>query len=179
MKIFLVGFMGCGKSTIGRMLAREQRCSYIDMDRQLVARHNLSINEMFSKYGESFFRKSEQEFLTEIVDRDEPMIVVATGGGVACNPDNMDMMLKSGVVIYLKRTREGLLRRLVAGQHSRPLISGKTPEEIGEFIDKTLAEREPHYLRANITIDCDYIGDAAIVDIVRMALDYESRERSK
>ena len=171
--------MGCGKSTIGKMLSRELGCQFLDMDRQLVARHNMSINEIFAHYGESYFRKSERSFLEEIVTDEIPCEVVATGGGVACVQENMNLMLTAGVVVYLKRTKEELLRRLIAGQRSRPLIQGKSPEEIDKFVEKVLSEREPHYERANIIVDCDYVGDASVVDIIKMALNYEYQKRDE
>ncbi|MBR6495756.1 MAG: shikimate kinase, partial [Rikenellaceae bacterium] len=101
---------------------------------------------------------------------DENM-VVATGGGVACKEENLELMLQSGVVVYLKRTRQELLRRLVAGQYSRPLVQNKTPQQIEEFIDTTLTIREPYYSRANIVVDCDHIGDSAAISVIRMALE--------
>lgn len=171
MKVFLIGFMGCGKSTIGKILARNLSCQFIDMDKQLSARQGLSINEIFSRYGESHFRTLERDFLHELASDDFPEAIIATGGGTACNQENLDLMLKSGIVVYLKRTRQELLRRLIAGQHSRPLIQNKDPQQISEFIDNTLAIREPFYSRANIIVDCDHIGDSSAVNIIRMALE--------
>jgi shikimate kinase len=171
MKVFLVGFMGCGKSTIGKILARNLSCQFIDMDKQLSARQGLSINEIFSRYGESHFRRLEQEFLHELASEETVNAIIATGGGTACNQDNLELMLKSGIVVYLKRTRQELLRRLIAGQHSRPLIQNKNPQQISEFIENTLAIREPFYSRANIIVDCDHIGDSSAVNVIRMALE--------
>ena len=171
MRVYLVGFMGCGKSSIGKMLARELGYTFIDMDKRLAEREGRSVNEIFAHYGEKHFRALEAEFLREVAQNDDENMIVATGGGVACKEENLELMLQSGVVVYLKRTRQELLRRLVAGQHSRPLIQGKTPQQIEEFIDTTLTIREPYYSRANIVVDCDHIGDSAAISVIRMALE--------
>lgn len=171
MRVYLVGFMGCGKSSIGKMLARELGYTFIDMDKRLAEREGRSVNEIFAHYGEKHFRALEAEFLREVAQKDDENMIVATGGGVACKEENLELMLQSGVVVYLKRTRQELLRRLVAGQHSRPLIQGKTPQQIEEFIDTTLTIREPYYSRANIVVDCDHIGDSAAISVIRMALE--------
>ena len=171
MKVYLVGFMGCGKSSIGKMLARELGYTFVDMDKRLSEREGRSVNEIFAHYGENHFRKLEADFLREIAETHEENLIIATGGGVACKEENLEVMLQSGVVVYLKRTSQELLRRLVAGQHSRPLIQNKTPQQIEEFIDTTLTIREPYYLRANIVVDCDHIGDSAAISVIRMALE--------
>ena len=159
MKVYLVGFMGCGKSSIGKMLARELGYTFVDMDKRLSEREGRSVNEIFAHYGENHFRKLEADFLREIAETHEENLIIATGGGVACKEENLEVMLQSGVVVYL------------AGQHSRPLIQNKTPQQIAEFIDTTLTIREPYYSRANIVVDCDHIGDSAAISVIRMALE--------
>jgi len=147
MIIFLVGFMGSGKSTVGRRLAGRLGYSFIDMDQRLEAEHGMTINEIFEKLGEKAFREMENLLLEEIVSLKDT--VISTGGGLPCTGNNMDLINDKGVSIYLRMEPEALLNRLSRGKRRRPLIRHLSREELETFIREKLREREPVYLRAH------------------------------
>ena len=128
MKIFLVGFMGSGKTTIGRRLAEPIGYNFVDTDRFIEMQHGLTVTEIFAQHGETAFRNMERDVLLELQKRD--FIVVSTGGGLPCHYNNMDMMLACGKVVYLKTSPQTLARRLILSRTERPLIKGKTGNEL-------------------------------------------------
>lgn len=150
MIIFLVGFMGSGKSTVGQGLARRLGYSFIDMDARIEGEHGMTINEIFEKLGEKAFRKMESNLLKEMVSLQET--VISTGGGLPCTGNNMDLINRKGVSIYLRMEPEALLNRLSRGKSRRPLIRHLSRQELETFIREKLGEREPVYLRAHHTI---------------------------
>ena len=150
MKIFLVGFMGSGKTTFGKRLALLINTNFVDTDRFIETQQNMTIVEIFKHQGEAAFREMERKVLLELITRDS--IVVSTGGGMPCFNDNMSLMLANGKVIYMKTSPEALAARLINSRCERPLIKGKSKTELLEFIEINLAEREPVYELANITI---------------------------
>jgi len=147
MIIFLVGFMGSGKSTVGRGLAGRLGYSFIDMDARLEAEHGMTINEIFEKLGEKAFREMENSLLEEMVSLQDT--VISTGGGLPCTGNNMDLINEKGVSIYLRMEPEALLNRLSRGKRRRPLIRDLSRDELETFIREKLREREPVYLRAH------------------------------
>lgn len=118
--IFLVGFMGCGKTTIGSLLAQKLNYNFIDTDEEIEKQGQLSIIDLFKEKGEQSFREHETEILQQILIN-ENSAVIATGGGMPCFYENMEKMLREGFVIYLKCTPEEIAKR-VAGKNSRPLF---------------------------------------------------------
>ena len=150
MIIFLVGFMGSGKSTVGKGLARRLGYSFIDMDARIEGEHGMTINEIFEKLGEKAFRKMESNLLKEMVSLQDT--VISTGGGLPCTGNNMDLINRKGVSIYLRMEPEALLNRLSRGKSRRPLIRHLSRQELETFIREKLGEREPVYLRAHHTI---------------------------
>lgn len=150
MIIFLVGFMGSGKSTVGQGLARRLGYSFIDMDARIEGEHGMTINEIFEKLGEKAFRKMESNLLKEMVSLQDA--VISTGGGLPCTGNNMDLINRKGVSIYLRMEPEALLNRLSRGKSRRPLIRHLSRQELETFIREKLGEREPVYLRAHHTI---------------------------
>jgi len=150
-KIYIIGFMGSGKSTTGRKLASLLGWSFIDLDRSIEKKSGKKIPLIFAEDGEAYFRKMESELL-----RDPPPIsdsVISTGGGTPCHSGNMDYMLSSGLTVYLKLTPFQLRSRLVHSATERPLIKGLDIESVLTFIENKLAERESWYEQADITID--------------------------
>jgi shikimate kinase len=143
--------MGSGKSSHGRKIARMMGYDFVDMDDWIIEKEGLSIPEIFSKYGEPYFRKSEEQAIIKLGDLER--VVIATGGGTPCHGKNMDLLKNSGLTIYLKLGPEALLSRLKDSAASRPLMAGKTPEEMYETIIEMLREREPYYSRAHMIID--------------------------
>lgn len=137
--VFLIGMPGSGKSTVGRLLARETQRSFIDCDREIEARSGVSIATIFELEGEAGFRKRESSMLDELTQR--PDVVLATGGGAVLAEDNRRVLKSRGLVIYLQASTDELVRR-TAGDKARPLLSGDDPR--GRLLE-LLAVRQPLY----------------------------------
>ncbi|KIO77311.1 shikimate kinase [Pedobacter lusitanus] len=150
MKIFLIGFMGCGKSTLGRKLATKLGYDLIDLDHQIEKNTGSSVGDYFSAHGEDAFRKLESETLKSL---DYPKnCVIATGGGTPCFFDNIDWMNENGTTIYIKMAAPALAKRLESGMAKRPLLRNLTAEGVVEFIENKLAEREGFYNKASLVL---------------------------
>lgn len=146
MRIILVGFMGSGKSTIGRRIANVLSIPFIDSDREIERIQNKSIPQLFEELGETGFRLLEREYI-ESLSSDESF-VLATGGGLPCFHENTTILNNLGTTIYLQRPSKELAQRLINSKTERPLIKGKSFDELVVFIDDTLVKREPFYLKA-------------------------------
>lgn len=151
--VFIIGYMGCGKTTLGRALAKALGREFIDLDFYISQRFRSSIPEIFEKKGETEFRRMEAEMLREVGEIDS--VVVACGGGTPCFSDNMDYMNSRGFTVWLQASEERLLRRLTRNRSGRPLLAGKSDNEIAEAIAKGLAERECHYSKAQAVFTGD------------------------
>ena len=150
--IFLVGFMGCGKSTLGKKAAAKTGYLFIDLDDVIVQKIKMSISEYFDAFGESAFREIEREELHKLSGLQNA--IIATGGGAPCHLDNMKWMNQHGKTVYLKLSPKALLSRLSQKEiESRPLLKGKTNEELLAFINTKLEERTPFYDQAKIIFD--------------------------
>ncbi len=150
MKVFLIGFMGSGKTSIGKKLAHFLKYDFIDLDKLIEVKTEMSIAEYFVKYGEEAFRKLEREVLQNTVYPEK--IIVATGGGMPCYFDNMDWMNKNGITAYLSLPSKTLANRLENSKTERPLIQGLKGDELVEFVTRKLAEREVFYNKAKFSI---------------------------
>jgi len=150
MRIFLVGFMGCGKTSIGRKLAARLNTDFIDLDDYIERNAGKSIREIFETDGEDQFRSYEHKSLMDLNNIDN--IIVATGGGAPCFSGNMDLINESGLSIYIEMDPLSLANRLKNSTTERPLISGKSEEELLEFIKTSLQQREKTYKKSKITI---------------------------
>ncbi|MCJ0741143.1 shikimate kinase [Pedobacter montanisoli] len=150
MKIFLVGFMGCGKSTKAKQLANLLNCELIDLDAVIVAEQKMSIADYFSAHGEDAFRQLENQTLKSYAYPET--CVVATGGGLPCYFDNMDWMNANGVTVFLEMTPPQLVSRL-HNREKRPLLKGMDDEQLLDFIINKLEERNPFYHKAKLTVD--------------------------
>ena len=131
MRIFIIGFMGSGKSTVGKELAGRLGYRFIDMDQEIERDQGMSINEIFNGPGETFFREMESKLLKQLIKLDD--IVVSTGGGVPCNKDNMEIIKTNGISIYLEMSPEAILSRLKDASDERPLIKDKDINELEMF----------------------------------------------
>ncbi|WP_394746682.1 shikimate kinase [Spongiimicrobium salis] len=170
MKIVLVGYMGSGKTTIGKLLAEALNVKFIDLDHYIEKQLGASIAELFQKKGEIFFRKKEHEYLNRVL-QDEEDVVLATGGGTPCYAGNMDTALKfADHVIYLKLTIGELAARLSLEKATRPLIASISEEDMPEFIGKHIFERSPFYSKATHTIQCGTKTPEAILEDISAVL---------
>lgn len=164
-KIFLIGFMGSGKSTAGRKLASQLNWSFIDLDEKIEKMEGMKIPDIFSLKGEPYFRKLETKALKDL--KSETDTVISTGGGTPCFSDNMDFMLSSGLTIYLRMTPASLKRRLSRSSEGRPLLKDIDRKGLDRYIAAKLAEREKWYSRAEITIDGLNINSSDLLSIVK------------
>lgn len=151
-RVFVVGYMGVGKSSSGSRLAKLMGLPFLDTDSALRERHESSISALFDHRGEAEFRRMECDILRELVAHN-PNALISTGGGTPCHGANMDFMLDHGTVVYLKMTAESLVERLRGRSDQRPLIAGVPEGELSAFVADHLAGREAHYERAHITVD--------------------------
>ena len=167
--VYIIGFMGSGKSTVGRKLASSLNWSFIDLDRKIEERAGKTIPQIFSQDGEDYFRIIESEVLKTTGSLTET--IVSTGGGTPCHGDNMDFMLKTGMTIYLKMTPEQLTNRLLESTGERPLIKNIPDDQLLNFIEKKLVIREKWYSKAKLTIESLHIDYTVLQTLVRKTLD--------
>jgi shikimate kinase len=154
-KIILLGYMGCGKSTIASRLSKITNIPYVDLDKSIEERTNLSIKKIFKQRGEIYFRKLEREIFVELLNSPENMII-GLGGGTPCYANNHELLKGDNLFsIYLKASVETLFSRLVSNKSKRPLIAGKTDEELKEFIAKHLFDRSFYYNQAEYKVCID------------------------
>ncbi len=149
--IFLIGFMGSGKTTLGRKLAARMDYEFIDLDHKLEQQVELSIAEYFTLFGEDPFRKLESEVLKKTVYPENA--IISTGGGLPYFFDNMEWMNANGRTVYIKLSPKTLADRLENGKEERPLLQEKHGEALIAFIEQKLGERESFYSQANIIVD--------------------------
>jgi shikimate kinase len=150
-KVYIIGFMGSGKTTTGRKLAELLGWTFTDLDRSIEEHTGLTIPEIFSRHGETFFREVESGVLRSL--RSLTNGVISTGGGTPCYGDNMDYMLETGLTIYLKLTPGQLKSRLSGTNGERPLIKDLGDEVLLSFIEEKLAIREKWYNRAELNFN--------------------------
>ena len=148
MKYFLIGYMGSGKSSLGKLLAEELKIPFYDLDVYIERQENQTIAEIFKTKGEIYFRRLEHEKLKELLKEKETM-VLALGGGTPCYAGNMDLLLENGTSIYLQYPLEVLVDRLWMAKEQRPIIAHlETKELLEDFVRKHLFERAPYYMQA-------------------------------
>lgn len=167
MRIYLVGFMGCGKSFSGRNLSRKLGFGFTDLDVLFEHRYRINIQEFFRKYGESAFRAVEQRLLyeTEAFHR----VVISTGGGTPCFGDNMEWINSHGLSVYLKMSPSALYHRLSHSRKPRPLIKDLSEEALRQYIREKLTTREPFYQRAHLVVPGENLNIVRMVsDVTRM-----------
>lgn len=164
MRLFLIGFMGSGKSTMGRALASQLDLTFIDLDSFLEEKYFKTIPQIFAEEGEEGFRKKERKVLEEVCSFDN--VIVATGGGAPCFFDNMDLMNNSGYCIFLDVQVSSLVSRLLHARVERPLIKGKSAEELEAFIGLTMEKRRPFYEKAKYILRGSEITTNQIIELL-------------
>lgn len=149
--IYIIGFMGSGKSTAGKKLAYLMGWSFMDLDRKIEKAAGKTIPRIFAEDGEEYFRKIESDVLKSLNITGN--VIVSTGGGTPCHGDNMDYMKMTGVTVYLKMTPRQLVTRLLNSSGNRPLLNDVPIEQLPLFIEEKLALREKWYNKADIIVD--------------------------
>lgn len=166
MRIFLVGFMGCGKSTTGRRLARELGARFVDLDREVEMTEGASLMDIFRYEGEEVFRGYERAALERVCEG-EGSVVVATGGGTPCYGDNMEYMNARGLTVYLRHSAGQLAQRLSVSHNPRPLLRGKSEAELYAYVREKLSEREEVYMSSTLIIEGLSRNIKPLVEIIR------------
>jgi len=152
MKIYLIGFMGSGKTHWGRLLSQKLSIPFFDMDEQVVSHEGKSIVEIFAENGEEHFRLLEKDIL-HIITESHESFVMACGGGSPCYFKNIDYMNNSGTTVWINTPTEVLFQRLIKEKDHRPLIKDFTDEQLRAYINRKFADRKIYYDQAEITID--------------------------
>ncbi len=169
-KIILLGYMGCGKSTIAKLLANSTSFSYLDLDEIIEKNENASVKNIFSEKGEIYFRKLEHQILEKLINNQESFIL-SLGGGTPCYSNNHEFLKSSNVIsIYLKASVETLYDRLLYSNSERPLIANKNPQEMKEFIAKNLFDRSYYYNQAQFKISVDGKSSEEIISEIETIL---------
>lgn len=150
-RIILIGYMGAGKTTVGKALAKELGIPFYDLDWYIENRRRKTVSEIFAEVGEEGFRQIEHNMLHEVAEFED--VIISCGGGTPCFFDNIDYMNGQGQVVYLKASPEVLYKHLLMGKGERPLLKGKSKEELITFIREQLKKREPYYNKARYTVD--------------------------
>lgn len=166
MRIFLVGFMGAGKSALGRGLAAELGLKFIDLDKEIEKHFNKDVAAIFATEGEKVFRDAESQKLAEAIEGDD--FVLACGGGTPCFGKNMELMNDAGVTLYLKMSTDHLAQRLEPETETRPLLGGKKGHELWTMIHELLQEREPDYLKAQYKVKAWDLKAADLAEFIRL-----------
>ena len=156
-RIIIIGYMGAGKTTVGRALAKETGMQFYDLDWYIEARMHKTVPQLFAERGEDGFRRVESNMLHEAAEFED--VIISSGGGTPCFFDNMEYMNAQGDTVYLKASPEVLCAHLRMGKTRRPLLEGKTPEELLGFVTEQLARREQYYLAARHVLDVDLLDN--------------------
>ncbi|CAL1517295.1 shikimate kinase [Chitinophaga sp. MM2321] len=156
MKIFLLGFMGAGKSYWGKQLADHWQLPYYDLDEVIVSAEEMAISDIFATKGEDYFREKESMLLRELSRQEN--FLISCGGGTPCFQDNMDFMNERGITVWINPSLEAMVERLQRKKYKRPLIQDLEDEDLLSFVEKKLAERQPFYQQSKHIISSDNIS---------------------
>lgn len=174
-RIILIGYMGAGKTTVGKALAKKMGLQFYDLDWYIESRMRKTVPQIFAERGEEGFRQIERNMLHEVAEFED--VILSCGGGTPCFFDNMDYMNGQGDVIYLKADPEVLYKHLLMGKTERPLLKNKTSEELIAFIKEQLNVREPFYTKAKHTLDVSLMDNYEKIQIsVNKILDIIGKE---
>ena len=156
-RIILIGYMGSGKTTVGKALSKETGMMFYDLDWYIESRMRKTVSQIFAERGEEGFRQIEHNMLHEVAEFED--VIISCGGGTPCFFDNMDYLNQQGDVVYLKATPETLYKHLMMAKVERPLLKGKSPEELIAYITEHLQERAPFYEKARHTLDVNVLDN--------------------
>lgn len=152
-RIYIVGYMGAGKTTAARRLAQRLGWEVVDTDALFEEKYKISVSDFFTKYDEPLYRKLESEVLKETENIEN--VVVSTGGGTACYFDNMDWMNQHGLTVFLRISPQAAVDRVLHSRHKRPLVDGKSEQELTDFVSLHYASRLPFYEQAKFTVKAE------------------------
>ena len=156
-RIILIGYMGSGKTTVGKALSKETGMMFYDLDWYIESRMRKTVSQIFAERGEEGFRQIEYNMLHEVAEFEN--VIISCGGGTPCFFDNMDYLNQQGDVVYLKATPETLYKHLLMAKVERPLLKDKSPEELIAYITEHLKERAPFYEKARYTLDVNVLDN--------------------
>ena len=152
-RIFLIGYMGAGKTTVGKVLSRQLDLSFIDLDHYIEGRYHKTVSQLFDERGEESFREIERRMLREVGSFED--VLVSTGGGTPCFFDNMDLMNEVGQTVYLKVSVNELANRLEISKSTRPVLKERSGDELKAFIAESLQGRESFYSKAAVIFNAE------------------------
>lgn len=152
MRIFLIGFMGSGKTHWGKLLAQRLRLPFYDLDSIIVETEGMSISDLFQEKGEEYFRLQERDLLRDIIQK-HPSLVLSCGGGTPCFFNNIDFMKKEGLVVWLNTSIEALEERLKKEKATRPLIRDISDADIRSYVLKKMNDRRLYYEQADLHVE--------------------------
>lgn len=155
-RIFLIGYMGAGKTTLGKALADLTGLSFLDLDLFIEGRYRKTIRQIFDEEGEDAFREIERRALHEVAEFED--VILSTGGGTPCFFDNMTYMNSVGTTVYLQASPEALTERISLCKHSRPAVRHLDGEALATFVRDALTRRTPFYERAHLTFDVERLA---------------------
>lgn len=161
-RIFLTGYMGAGKTTLGKAFARKLDMPFVDLDWYIEERLHKTVGELFTERGEAGFRELEKNMLHEVAEFEN--VIISTGGGAPCFFDNMEFMNRVGKTVFLYVHPDVLFRRLRMAKQQRPILQGKEDEELKAFIIQTLEKRAPFYTQAQYVFNADELEDRWQID---------------
>lgn len=171
-RIFLTGYMGAGKTTVGKELAERTGLSFIDLDVFIEERYHRTVSRLFAEYGEDKFRDIERRLLHEVAEFED--IIISTGGGTPCFFDNMEFMNTAGKTVYLQVSVDELAARLETCRHTRPVLQNRTGEELKSFITDSLQKRLLFYEKAQMIFPAEtmltYEDIVKVVDDLKVKL---------
>lgn len=165
MKIYLIGFMGCGKTHWGKELSQKLKLPFYDLDEEIVKEEEKSVTEIFVAHGEEYFRQKEKDVLYTLTEN-QHSFVMACGGGTPCFYNNIEYMNKNGTAVWLNCPVECLYNRLVKEKDKRPLIRNFSDDELRSYIIKKFADRKIFYRQASVIINEDDISLDTIMDAI-------------
>ena len=160
MRVFLVGFMGSGKSYTGSRLAEAVNQTFIDLDDWIEKQQSQSIRSIFEQYGETHFRSIEREALHQMAQFEQA--IISCGGGTPCFFNNMDWINTNGLSIYLKASPTLLSQRLLPEMEHRPILKGHTSDSLSDFIENKLQERAMYYEQAHVIFEQQEIKENTV-----------------
>lgn len=162
-RIILIGYMGAGKTTVGKALAKDMGLMFYDLDWYIESRMRKTVAQIFEERGEEGFRIIEKNMLHEVAEFED--VIISCGGGTPCFFDNMEYLNQQGDTVYLQASPEVLVAHLKMGKGVRPLLMGKSDEELLQFIRENLDKREPYYTKAKHIVNVDLMDDFDKINI--------------